>query len=64
MEDQVIRKERMLAAHPEWGIVSPFSLRSILRGESSWRALGPAGQFFRERELCDLLDRIEADLTE
>ena len=58
MEDQVKRKERFLAAHPEWRILSPKDVRSVLRGETAWRALGPGG-LIRATELSYLLDELE-----
>ena len=44
---------------PEWSILSPADIRSVLRGELEWRALGPDGQLIRAIELRDLLDEIE-----
>ena len=55
---QVRRLERFEAEHPEWQILSPDDVRSVLRGESEWRALGPGG-LVRAAELGDLLDEIE-----
>ena len=57
--DQVRRLKRFEAEHPEWQVISPASPRSVLRGETEWRALGPGGQFARAMELRDLLDEIE-----
>lgn len=60
MDDQVKRRARFEHQHPEWQIISPSDIRSILRGETEWRALGPGG-LIRARELEELLDRLEAD---
>ena len=57
--DQVMRLRHFKAEHPEWSILSPADIRSVLRGEVEWRALGPGGQLVRAIELSDLLDEIE-----
>ena len=57
--DQVIRLSHFKDEHPEWSILSPADIRSVLRGELEWRALGPDGQLIRAIELRDLLDEIE-----
>lgn len=58
-EDQVVRKVRFFAAHPEWHFISPTEPRSLLKGETCWQAIGPGGRTVRERELRDLLDELE-----
>ena len=58
MEDQVRRRAGFEAAHPEWRIISPQNIRSILRQETEWRAEGPAG-LIRDRELGGLLDQLD-----
>lgn len=62
MEDQVARRSRFEAAHPEWRIISPMDIRSALRGERDWRALS-GDQLERGYDLSDLLDRLE-ELTQ
>ena len=57
--DQVIRLAHFKREHPEWSILSPADVRSVLRGETEWRALGPGGDLIRAIELSDLLDQIE-----
>ena len=58
-EDQVTRLRDFKAEHPEWSILSPADIRSVLRKETEWRALGPGGRLIRSMELRDLLDEIE-----
>ena len=57
--DQVTRLRHFKDEHPEWSILSPADVRSVLRGETEWRALGPGGRLIREIELRDLLDEME-----
>ncbi len=57
--DQVMRLNHFKREHPEWSVLSPADIRSVLRGELEWRALGPDGQLVRAIELRDLLDEIE-----
>ena len=64
VRDQVRRLEYFKAEHPEWSILSPADVRSVLRGETEWRALGPDGQLIRAMELRELLDVLEARTTE
>ena len=56
--DQVKRKDRFLAEHEEWEILSPLDPRSVIRGETGYRALGPPG-LIRDPELGGLLDQLE-----
>ena len=60
--DQVVRLERFRAQHPGWEVIAPQHLRSQVRDETDWRALGPESQLVRAMELRDLLDEIEGKL--
>ena len=57
--DQVRRLSRFKIEHPEWQVISPKDIRSVLRGETEWRAEGPGGHIARAMELSDLLDELE-----
>ena len=57
--DQVTRLGRFKAEHPEWQVISPADIRSVLRGEVLWRAEGPDGHVAFATELRDLLDELE-----
>lgn len=64
-DDQVKRKYRFQAEHPEWHFISPLDPRSLMRGETDWRAIGPPGSdLVRDPELRGLLDRLEKLVTE
>jgi hypothetical protein len=57
-DDQVTRRMRFQAAHPEWHITSPASPGAVLRGETDWVARR-GETVIRGRELRDLLDQAE-----
>ena len=57
-EDQVKRRMRFQAEHPEWHVVSPSSPGALLRGETDWVARC-GGTVVRGRELRDILDQME-----
>lgn len=57
-DDQVKRRMRFQADHPEWHIVSPASPSALLRGETDWIARRGETEI-RGRELRDVLDQAE-----
>lgn len=57
-DDQVRRLYRFRHEHPEWQIISPGDIRSVVRSETGWTARGPE-DVLHATELRVLLDDLE-----